>query len=62
VSPSRFPLIRACVPQDADYLRDGKLKGELLRKMYGSDSIAAMGRLSELFNPGRRLNRGNMLP
>jgi len=40
----------------------GKLKGELLRKMYGSDSIAAMGRLVELFNPGRRLNRGNMLP
>jgi D-lactate dehydrogenase (cytochrome) len=40
----------------------GKLKGELLRKMYGSDSIAAMGRLIELFNPGRRLNRGNMLP
>ena len=40
----------------------GKLKSELLRKMYGSDSIAAMGRLIELFNPGRRLNRGNMLP
>ena len=40
----------------------GKLKGELLRKMYGSDSIAAMSRLIELFNPGRRLNRGNMLP
>jgi D-lactate dehydrogenase (cytochrome) len=39
----------------------GKLKGELLRKMYGSDSIAAMGRLITLFNPGRRLNRGNML-
>ena len=40
----------------------GRLKGELLRKMCGSDSIAAMGRLLELFNPGRRLNRGNMLP
>jgi D-lactate dehydrogenase (cytochrome) len=40
----------------------GKLKGELLRKMYGSDSIAAMGRLIELFNPGRLLNRGDMLP
>jgi D-lactate dehydrogenase (cytochrome) len=40
----------------------GKLKGELLRKMYGSDSIAAMGRLIQVFNPGRRLNRGNMLP
>jgi D-lactate dehydrogenase (cytochrome) len=40
----------------------GKLKSKLLRKMYGSDSIAAMGRLIELFNPGRRLNRGNMLP
>jgi D-lactate dehydrogenase (cytochrome) len=40
----------------------GKLKVELLRKMYGSDSIAAMGRLIECFNPGRRLNRGNMLP
>jgi D-lactate dehydrogenase (cytochrome) len=39
----------------------GKLKVELLRKMYGSDSIAAMRRLIELFNPGRRLNRGNMI-
>jgi D-lactate dehydrogenase (cytochrome) len=39
----------------------GKLKGELLRKMYASDSIAAMGRLITRFNPGRRLNRGNML-
>jgi D-lactate dehydrogenase (cytochrome) len=39
----------------------GKLKVELLRKMYPSDSIAAMGRLIELFNPGRRLNRGNLL-
>jgi D-lactate dehydrogenase (cytochrome) len=39
----------------------GKLKVELLRKMYGSDSIAEMRRLIELFNPGRRLNRGNMI-
>lgn len=39
----------------------GKLKVELLLKMYGSDSIAGMRRLIELFNPGRRLNRGNMI-
>jgi D-lactate dehydrogenase (cytochrome) len=39
----------------------GKLKVELLRKMYGSDSIDEMRRLIELFNPGRRLNRGNMV-
>jgi D-lactate dehydrogenase (cytochrome) len=40
----------------------GKLKVELLRKMYGSDSIDGMRRLIECFNPGRRLNRGNMVP
>jgi D-lactate dehydrogenase (cytochrome) len=39
----------------------GKLKIALLRKMYGSDSIGEMRRLIELFNPGRRLNRGNMV-
>jgi D-lactate dehydrogenase (cytochrome) len=39
----------------------GKLKVELLRKMYGSDSIGQIRRLIELFNPGRRLNRGNMI-
>jgi D-lactate dehydrogenase (cytochrome) len=39
----------------------GKLKVELLRKMYGSDSIGEMRRLIELFNPGRRLNRGNIV-
>lgn len=39
----------------------GKFKVELLRRMYGSDSIDEMRRLIDLFNPGRRLNRGNML-
>ena len=40
----------------------GKLKVELLCKMYGSGSIDGMRRLIETFNPGRRLNRGNMVP
>jgi len=40
----------------------GKLKVELLCKMYGSSSIDGMRRLIETFNPDRRLNRGNMVP
>jgi D-lactate dehydrogenase (cytochrome) len=39
----------------------GKIKVELLRKMYGADSIDGMRRLIECFNPGRRLNQGNMI-
>jgi len=39
----------------------GKLKTELLRLMYGDEAVREMARLIERFNPGRRLNRGNMV-
>ena len=39
----------------------GKLKTDLLRLMYGDQGIAQMRALIECFNPGVRLNRGNMI-
>jgi D-lactate dehydrogenase (cytochrome) len=39
----------------------GKMKTDLLQLMYGSTSIREMAALIERFNPGRRLNRGNMV-
>jgi hypothetical protein len=39
----------------------GKMKTDLLQPMYGSTSIREMAALIERFNPGRRLNRGNMV-
>ena len=39
----------------------GKLKTDLLRLMYGDAGIREMRRLIESFNPGQRLNRGNMI-
>jgi len=39
----------------------GKLKTDLLRLMYGDEGIGQMGRVIELFNPDRRLNRGNIV-
>jgi D-lactate dehydrogenase (cytochrome) len=39
----------------------GKLKVELLRAMYGDRGLEEMRRVIEIFNPGFRLNRGNMV-
>ena len=39
----------------------GKLKVELLRVMYGEHGLAQMRDTIEIFNPGFRLNRGNMV-
>ena len=39
----------------------GKLKTSLLRLMYGDGAIEEMRRVIERFNPGQRLNRGNMI-
>jgi D-lactate dehydrogenase (cytochrome) len=39
----------------------GKLKVELLRAMYGGEGLQQMRRTIEIFNPGFRLNRGNMV-
>jgi len=39
----------------------GKLKVELLRVMYGEQGLQQMRRTIEVFNPGFRLNRGNMV-
>ena len=39
----------------------GKLKVELLRVMYGEQGLEQMRKTIEIFNPGFRLNRGNMV-
>jgi len=39
----------------------GKLKTSLLRMMFGEDAVRQMRGLIERFNPGLRLNRGNMI-
>jgi D-lactate dehydrogenase (cytochrome) len=39
----------------------GKLKVELLRAMYGEQGLEQMRSTIEIFNPGFRLNRGNMV-
>jgi D-lactate dehydrogenase (cytochrome) len=39
----------------------GKLKVELLRTMYGEKGLGEMRAAIEVFNPGFRLNRGNMV-
>jgi D-lactate dehydrogenase (cytochrome) len=39
----------------------GKLKTDLLRLMYGNEGIREMRQLIESFNPGQRMNRGNMI-
>ena len=39
----------------------GKLKVELLRRMYGSKGLEEMRRIIEVFNPGFLLNRGNII-
>jgi D-lactate dehydrogenase (cytochrome) len=39
----------------------GKLKTDLLHLMYGEEGIEQMRRVIEVFNPGRRLNRGNIV-
>jgi D-lactate dehydrogenase (cytochrome) len=39
----------------------GKLKVELLRIMYGERGLEQIRRTIEIFNPGFRLNRGNMV-
>ncbi len=39
----------------------GKLKVELLRRMYGSEGLEEMRRIIEVFNPGFLLNRGNIV-
>ncbi|MCR4435933.1 MAG: FAD-binding oxidoreductase [Clostridiales bacterium] len=38
----------------------GKLKVEMLRKMYGHEAVRQMLRLKRLFDPDGRLNRGNL--
>lgn len=38
----------------------GKLKIDMLRKMYGEDGIRQMLELKKLFDPENRLNRGNL--
>lgn len=38
----------------------GKLKRSLLEEMYGEDGIKQMRRLKEIFDPGYRLNKGNL--
>ena len=39
----------------------GKLKTELLRRMYGDGGTAEIRRVIEVFNPNGRLNRGNIV-
>ena len=39
----------------------GKLKTELLRRMYGDSGVEQMRRIIEVFNPGGRLNGGNIV-
>ena len=39
----------------------GKLKTELLRRMYGDAGVEEMRRVIEVFNPDGRLNRGNIV-
>lgn len=39
----------------------GKLKTELLRRMYGDAGVEEMRRVIEVFNPDGRLNRGNVV-
>jgi D-lactate dehydrogenase (cytochrome) len=39
----------------------GKLKTELLQRMYGDSGVEQMRRIIEVFNPGGRLNSGNIV-
>jgi D-lactate dehydrogenase (cytochrome) len=39
----------------------GKLKTELLHRMYGDGGIEEMRRVIQVFNPDGRLNRGNVV-